>query len=217
MVPGVLDKEDKNDVESKKWWSRAKEGLPRTECWFSSKISLISENDFVPHHCHPLSPPSLLGLHCYCHRSQGNAVKFQRCRLQGKDMLFPSKWRGKRKKKQSNDLGSFDGKQMHHSGPFKLKAKLLLQQLLSSRLPSGKLAVSNSSPLHAQVHFFISTSPLPCSHSHHLLAYDRKSRISAKSWEQVTLLLQPWTEEQGPQGPPRPSWGVGMCPHRLWL
>lgn len=34
----------------------------------------------------------------------------------------------KRRKEKSNDLGSFDGKQMYHSGlTFRLDAKLLLQ------------------------------------------------------------------------------------------
>ena len=56
-------------------------------------------------------------------------------------------------KKKSNDLGSFDGKQMYRFGlTFRLDAKLLLQQLVCLGISRGQLAVSFfSTLLHATV------------------------------------------------------------------
>lgn len=81
----------------------------------------------------------------------------------------------RKKKKESNDLGRFDGKQMCRPGlTFRLDAKLLLQRLVCVGVSSGKLAISFfSTVLHSPVHSALSTSSLPFfSHSHHLLPYD---------------------------------------------
>ena len=149
----------KNDVKNKKWWSQAKEVfLVQSDMnflFFKSLSPLLSEKHLFPR------PLSLLSW-C-CHRRQENNVTFQGCRLQGKNMLFPSSWRAKKKKKKkkkSNDLGSFDGKQMYRSGlTFRLDAKLLLQRLVCVGISSGKLALSFfSTLLPTPVHSALSTS-----------------------------------------------------------
>lgn len=126
--------------------------------FFKSLSHLVSEKDFFS------CPLPLLGLCCY--RKQRNDVKFQRCRLQGKNMLFPSSSRRTkgRKKEQSRDLRSSDGKQMYHFGlMFKSEAKPLLQQLLCLGISSGKLTVSHSSLLHFTPQFLLLSAPPPCS------------------------------------------------------
>lgn len=95
----------------------------RNFLFFKNPSHPISEKDLLP--CLPVFVELMLP------QKEENDVRFQRRRLQGKNMSFPSSWRGKKKKRRkekSNDLGSFDGKQMYHSGlTFRLDAKLLLQ------------------------------------------------------------------------------------------
>ena len=77
-------------------------------------------------------------------------------------------------KKKSNDLGSFDGKQMYRfSLTLRLDAKLLLQQLVCLGLSRGQLAVSFFSTLLHTTVLSLSTSSSPFfSPSHHPPLYD---------------------------------------------
>lgn len=163
MVSDVLGNGDK------KWFGRQEMTVSSLRAFliqshldflfFKDFSHLLLEKDLFS--CPP--PPSLLGL-C-CHRWQGNDVVFQRCRLRGENTLFPSSWRvkKKKKKKQSRDLGSFDGKQMYHLGRmFTLEAKFLLRQLrcLGTARGMSTVLLCLSTSLHLTPHLVISGPPL---------------------------------------------------------
>lgn len=89
-------------LSPKMMWKTRNDGVRQKEvflvqsdmnCLFFSSLSpLLSEKDLFPR------PLSLLSW-C-CHRRQENYVTFQGCRLQGKNMLFPSSWRAKKEKEK---------------------------------------------------------------------------------------------------------------------
>ena len=83
-------------------------------------------------------------------------------------------------KKKSNDLGSFDGKQMYRfSLTLRLDAKLLLQQLVCLGISRGQLAVSFFSTLLHNTVLSLSTS---------------SSKVTAaQSASRAQLFAAPWT------------------------
>ena len=87
--------------------------------FFGSLSHLISEQDLLP--CHPVFIGFMLP------QKVRDCCPAPAMQMTQKNMPFPSSWK-KKKAKQSNNLGCFDGKQMDRFGlTFKSEAKLLLQ------------------------------------------------------------------------------------------